>query len=240
MSPAAMFLPSEAEPLISITREGPIFVMSMNDNENRFTFEFCKAICDGLDYVAEVVDREGLQEAALVTRGQDKFYSNGLHFEKALAVPGFTEEHFMPMLNKILLFSLPTIACINGHAFAGGCLMAMAHDYRVMRSDRGFMCMNEIDLPAPLPAGMSALLRYKMHPHVYRSVVLEARRYSGKDALANNLVDAIAEGVEATFETAKKVAAKIAPKAKSGSIYGMIKEDMYPEVSSRLMIGAKL
>lgn len=115
MSPAPKFLPSEAEPLISIVRDGPLFIMSMNDNENRFTVEFCKAICDGLDYIAEVVDKEGLQEAAVVTRGQDKFYSNGLHFEKALAVPGFTEDHFMPMLNKILLFSLPTIACINGY-----------------------------------------------------------------------------------------------------------------------------
>ncbi|KAG0344130.1 hypothetical protein BG004_004717, partial [Podila humilis] len=100
---------------------------------------------------------------------------------------------------------------------------------------------NEIDLPAPLPAGMSALLRYKLHPHVYRSVVLEARRYSGKDALACNMVDAIAEGLDATVETAKQVALKIAPKAKSGSIYQMIKEEMYPEVSSRLMVGtAKL
>lgn len=84
---------------------------------------------------------------------------------------------------------------------------------------------------------MSALLRYKLHPHVYRSVVLEARRFSGKDALTNHMVDAIAEGVEATFELSKQVARKIAPKAKSGSIYQLIKEDMYPEVTSRLMVG---
>ncbi|KFH63858.1 hypothetical protein MVEG_10551 [Podila verticillata NRRL 6337] len=116
----------------------------------------------------------------------------------------------------------------------------MAHDYRVMRSDRGFMCMNEIDLPSPLPAGMSALLRYKMHPHVYRSVVLEAKRYGGKEALAYHLVDAIAEGVEPTVALAKEVALKIAPKAKCGSIFALIKEDMYPEVSSRLMMNAKL
>ncbi|KAF9079077.1 hypothetical protein BGX27_007107, partial [Mortierella sp. AM989] len=85
---------------------------------------------------------------------------------------------------------------------------------------------------------MSALLRYKMHPHVYRSVVLEARRFPGKDALANHLVDAIAEGVDGTFELAKQVALKIAPKAKSGSIYSLLKEDMYPEVTSRLMANA--
>ncbi|KAG0368669.1 ClpP/crotonase-like domain-containing protein [Gamsiella multidivaricata] len=239
-NPQKIVFPSASEPLVEITREEPLFIMTMVDNENRFTTEMCKAICDALDHVSDVVDKEELTEAALVTRGQDKFYSNGLHIEKAFSIPGFTDHTFMPMLNKILMFGIPTIACLNGHAFAGGCLMAMAHDYRVMRSDRGFICMNEIDLPSPLPAGMSALLRYKMHPHVYRSVVLEARRYPGKDALANNLVDAIAEGVDATFELAKQVACKLAPKAKSGSIYALIKEDMYPEISSRLMLNAKL
>ncbi|KAG0283824.1 hypothetical protein BGZ97_008403 [Linnemannia gamsii] len=231
--------PTEGKHLLEITREGPLFIMTMVDKENRFSPEMCKAICDALDHVAEVVDKEELTEAALMTRGQDKFYSNGLDMERAFSVPGFTDHTFMPMLNKILLFGIPTIACLNGHAFAGGCLMAMAHDYRVMRSDRGFMCMNEIDLPSPLPAGMSALLRYKMHPHVYRSCVLEAKRFNAKEALASHLVDAIAEGVEGTVELGKQVALKIAPKAKSGVFYGMIKEDMYPEISERLMMNAQ-
>ncbi|KAF9583527.1 hypothetical protein BGW38_009267 [Lunasporangiospora selenospora] len=225
-----LILPVRAEKtLLEITREGPIFIITMVDNENRFTIEMCQAICDALDHVAKVVEDEELTEAVLMTRGQDKFYSNGLDIEKAFSVPGFTDDIFMPMLNKILLFGIPTVAC---------CLMAMAHDYRVMRSDRGFMCMNEIDLPSPLPAGMSALLRYKMMPHVYRTVVLEGKRYPGKEALANHLVDAIAEGVDGTVELAKQVALRIAPKAKAGVFIGMIKEDMYPEISSRLMANA--
>ncbi|ORZ26649.1 ClpP/crotonase-like domain-containing protein [Lobosporangium transversale] len=232
------YFPSDSKQLMSVTRDGPLFILTMLDNENRFTKEFCGGICDALDYVSDIVDKEDLKEAALITRGgAEKFYSNGLHFEKALAIPNFPEDIFMPMLHKILMFSLPTVACINGHAFAGGMLMAMTHDYRVMRSDRGFMCMNEIDLPAPLPTGMSALLRYKLPHHVYRSVVLEARRYSAKDALASHIVDAIPdkEGVDAAFELAKTIARKVAPKAKAGSIIGLIKEDMYPEVAAFLL-----
>ncbi|KAF9970626.1 dodecenoyl-CoA isomerase [Actinomortierella ambigua] len=232
---------AQKKALIEITREDNIFIMTMVDNENRFTAEFCQAICDALDYVEKKVDEEDIKATALITRGQDKFYSNGLSFERALAVPNFTENIFMPMLNKILLFTLPTVACMNGHAFAGGCLMAMAHDYRVMRGDRGFMCMNEIDLPAPLPAGMSALLRYKMPHHVYRDMVLQAKRFSGKEALALHLVDGIADGVDNTVALAKEIAAKWAHKAKCGGILRLIKEDMYPEVSSRLTVGvAKL
>ncbi|KAG0086991.1 hypothetical protein BGZ93_004295 [Podila epicladia] len=240
MTTNSVFFPSASDALVDLSRDGPLFILTMVDHENRFTTEMCMAICDALDHVMDVVNKEDMQQAALMTRGQDKFYSNGLNIEKAWSVPGFTDHTFMPMLNKILMFGIPTIACLNGHAFAGGCLMAMAHDYRVMRSDRGYMCMNEIDLPSPLPAGMSALLRYKMHPHVYRSMVLEAKRYSSQEALACHLVDAIAEGVEPTVALAKEVALKIAPKAKCGSIYAMIKEDMYPEASSFLMMNARL
>lgn len=107
--------PTEGKHLLEITREGPLFIMTMVDKENRFTSEMCKAICDALDHVAEVVDTEELTEAALMTRGQDKFYSNGLDMEKAFSVPGFTDHTFMPMLNKILLFGIPTIACLNGY-----------------------------------------------------------------------------------------------------------------------------
>jgi enoyl-CoA hydratase/carnithine racemase len=107
--------PTEGKHLLEITREGPLFIMTMVDKENRFSPEMCKAICDALDHVAEVVDKEELTEAALMTRGQDKFYSNGLDMERAFSVPGFTDHTFMPMLNKILLFGIPTIACLNGY-----------------------------------------------------------------------------------------------------------------------------
>ncbi|KAF9353281.1 dodecenoyl-CoA isomerase [Mortierella sp. AD094] len=245
MSPStnAKYFPSDSEKLLSITRDGPIFILTMLDDENSFTKEFCGAICSALDYVADTIDAESLSEAALVSIGEsEKFYSNGLHMEKALGAPGFAEDIFMPMLHKILTFTIPTVACVNGHAFAGGMLMAMAHDYRVMRSDRGFMCMNEIDLPSPLLAGVSALLRYKLPHHIYRSAILEAKRFPAKEALAGHIVDAVPdkEGIEPAFELAKAITKKIAPKSKAGSIITSIKDDMYPEPTSFLLIGKTL
>ncbi|KAG0227927.1 hypothetical protein BGW41_003592 [Actinomortierella wolfii] len=92
-------------------RPGELHRFRFQDEE--FTAEMCKAICEALDHVRCVVDEEWL-EAVLVTRGQDKFYSNGFHMEKAFSIPGFKEHIFIPMLNKILLFGIPTVACING------------------------------------------------------------------------------------------------------------------------------
>jgi hypothetical protein len=65
--------------------------------ENRFTPELCKAICDSLDSISATVKKEKMKEAALITRGTGKFYSNGLHVETALADPSFPERDFMHM-----------------------------------------------------------------------------------------------------------------------------------------------
>lgn len=114
MTTNSVFFPSASDALVDLSRDGPLFILTMIDNENRFTTEMCKAICDTLNHVMDVVDKEDMQQAALMTRGQDKFYSNGLNMEKAWSVPGFTDHTFMPMLNKILMFGIPTIACMNG------------------------------------------------------------------------------------------------------------------------------
>lgn len=46
------------------------------------------------------------------------------------------------------------MAAVNGHGFAGGCMFAFACDYRVMREDRGFLCLPEVDLGFDLMEGM--------------------------------------------------------------------------------------
>lgn len=50
---------------------------------------------------------------------------------------------------------MPTVAWMNGHAFAGGLMLAMHHDYRVMNAERGFACLNELEFGAPLKSPVS-------------------------------------------------------------------------------------
>lgn len=52
---------------------------------------------------------------------------------------------FFTVYRRLLTFPIPTIAAINGHAFAAAFAVAMGHDYRVMNGNRGFLCMNEIE-----------------------------------------------------------------------------------------------
>lgn len=104
-------------------------------------------------------------------------------------------------------------------------MLAMHHDYRIMNPTRGFVCLNELDFGAALKPAMSAIFRLKMSPQTYRSLVLEAHRFPGPQAVAAGIMDGTG-GIE---EVLKLVAErKLVEKGKTG-IYGALKREMYRE-----------
>jgi enoyl-CoA hydratase/carnithine racemase len=120
---------------------------------------------------------------------------------------------------------MPTIALLPGHAFAGGLMLAMHHDYRVMNPSRGFACINELEFGVPLKPAMSSIFRLKLPATTYRSLVLEAHRFGGPAALEGGLVDRLG-GLDELLALVKE--RKLTTKAKTG-IYGLLKAEMYRE-----------
>ncbi|ORY94709.1 ClpP/crotonase-like domain-containing protein [Syncephalastrum racemosum] len=228
-------LPSASNHQMTLSRDGPLFILHLHHADNRFTTEFCKAILKALQIVEDIfLACEDPTDMALVTIGQGKIYSNGLQLEHAVGYPPFMD-YYLTLLRRMLTFCIPTVAALNGHAFAGGCMLAMAHDYRVMRSDRGYLCMNEVDLPSPLAPGMAAILRYQLTPVTFRNMVLQGHRFTAQEALDQGIVDEIAPEKE-VFDRAKALALKWAPKAKSGICYRQLKEEMYTDIVRYLSI----
>ncbi|KAF7731886.1 hypothetical protein EC973_007717 [Apophysomyces ossiformis] len=227
-------LPSADKHYMTLNREDALFILHLHNDDNRFTTEFCEAILTALRIVENTFLKESPSEMALVTIGEGKIYSNGLDLANALAYPPFMDVYLL-MLRRVLTFCIPTVAALNGHAFAGGCMLALAHDYRVMRSDRGFICMNEVDLPAPLAPGMAALLREKTTPATFRNMVLQGHRYSAQEALKENLVDVIAPG-DQVLAKAKELALKWAPKAQASVVYKQLKDEMYTDIVRQLSV----
>nr|CAG8514153.1 7153_t:CDS:2 [Entrophospora candida] len=229
---------SSGKPLMTLDREGPLFILTMKNGENRITTTFVQAFFSALDDIERIREQEDKQPAALITTGEEKFYSNGLDLEHALSTPGFFDNYYLKLLTRMLTFTIPTVAAINGHAFAGGCMLALAHDYRVMRNDRGYMCM-VVDIPSPLHLGMAAIVRIKMTPKTYRDCILQAHKFSAQECLDQQLVDLIAPQKE-VLPKAKELALKWSPKARAGAIYGSIKETMYVEAINHLSLKYKL
>jgi enoyl-CoA hydratase/carnithine racemase len=198
--------------MIDLGREGDVFVLRMQAGENRFNGPFLDALHGALD---EVEASSG--NAALVTTGEGKFYSNGLDLawfggDGSGAVLE-TLAKVDRLFTRMLVFPVATIAAITGHAFAAGGMLAVAHDFRVMREDRGFFCLPEVDLGMgqPLTAGMYALLGAKLSSATFHEALITGKRYGGVEAAAAGVVnEALPE--DQVLERAVQIAQELAKK----------------------------
>jgi enoyl-CoA hydratase/carnithine racemase len=172
--------------VIEMTREADVFVLKMTAEENRFNPEMLSAFDSALSEV------EAADGTAAVITGEGKFFSNGLDLEWMGANPeriGEVVNGLQSLYGRLLAFPATLVAAINGHAFAGGGMLALACDQRVMREDRGFFCLPEVDINIPFSAGMSALVQSKLTPQIAHEVMLTGRRYGGADAARVGIVD---------------------------------------------------
>jgi enoyl-CoA hydratase/carnithine racemase len=197
-----------------------IHVLHLGDDENRFSLDWLSAVEAAVDQIAA-------QPAPLITIGDGKQYSSGLdldwvgqHPDQFVAYAARVETLFA----RVLTLGVPTVAAINGHAFAAGAMLALAHDWRVMRSDRGFFCLPEVDIQIPFTPGMAALIQAKLDVRAAHDAMTTGRRYGGEEAAAAGIVDATA----AEGEVLSAAAAILAPlNGKDPVTLGAIKSTMY-------------
>jgi enoyl-CoA hydratase/carnithine racemase len=180
--------------VIELERRGSVLVLHMRSAENRFHPDFLDAFEGALDEAEAAPD-----PAALVTTGEGKFYSNGLDLawmsEAGAGAAAANLARVLRLFGRVLVFPLPTVVAVNGHAFAGGGMLALAHDVRLMRADRGFFCLPEVDLRLPLHPGMTALVQARIPTSTAHEAVTSGRRYGGEEAARAGIVDAaLAEG----------------------------------------------
>ncbi|SPO26697.1 uncharacterized protein UTRI_03991_B [Ustilago trichophora] len=234
--------PSESDALVKIDFNGDsrIFVLTMLGKEtpdNRLTHRFIgEGLVPALTHVESkwndmLSSGESDQGAALISTGgtdpSAKIYSNGLDFENAISDPTFFDRYLNELYEKLLTFPIPTIAAVNGHAFAAGFGLACAHDYRIMNAKRGYMCMNEIEFGAPLPHGLQQALASKIaDQRTMRKIVLEGHRFSANEAMDAGFVDGLGESPKDTMGKALELAQKLKIKAKANA-WGVNKEVIY-------------
>ena len=219
--------------MIDVSHEGEVTILRMDAGENRFRKDSLVAWNEALDAVEATPGPQ-----ALVTTGTGKFYSNGLDLDWMLGEGREEAADYIPsvlrLLARVLSFPCITVAAVNGHAFGAGAQLVVAHDYRVMRTGRGYFCMPEIDMRAPLHPGMTAILQARLpHPTVHE-VLATGKRYPAEDALERGIVDEIAPEEE-VLARAVAIAAPLA--AKAHPVMSVLKSGMYPAALEAL--GAK-
>src|SRR3954462_12847970 len=165
-----------------------IAVLNLGDDENRFSPEWLETGNGFLDRI------EAGEAKALITTGDGKFYSNGLDLDWLAAHSDQGDwyvDQVQQLLARILVTPVPTVAAVNGHAFGAGSMLGIAHDFRVMRVDRGYFCFPEVDIHIPFTPGMNALIMAKLTPQAAIESMTTGRRYAADDACAAGIVDAV-------------------------------------------------
>ena len=194
--------------MISLDRDGDVWILRMAEGENRFNLAWLDAVNTALDEVA-AADGPG----ALVSTGDGKFYTNGLDLDWLASYPdaGAFLAGVNQLNGRLLTLPLATVAAVNGHAFGAGAVFAIAHDVLVMRADRGYWCMPEADLGLPVTRPMYAVLEAKLPRRTAQEAILTGRRFGGTDAAAAGIVrEAVPEDVvlPRAIELARGLAAK--------------------------------
>lgn len=222
-------IPKKEQHVPSLERDGDVFVLTLDEDENRFNPDWVAAINESLDQV-EAAEAP----RALVAAGAGKIWSNGLDLEWFAANVDQVNDFLLDvheLFARVLSLGVPTIAAIKGHAFAAGAMLALACDERIMREDRGYFCLPEVDIRIPFTPGMDALIKSRLTPQVAHEAMTTGRRYGGADAVAAGIAQqAVAE--DAVVPSAIARAAELAPK--DPTTLATIKQRLYGPVLETL------
>ena len=217
--------------MFELNRHGAVHVLTMNDGQNLMDSDFFNEFDAMLDHV----EAASSTDAALVLTGAGKYFSNGLNLPVVSKLPKDELTRFgatlMRCMGRLLVFPVPTVAALNGHAFAGGAILAATCDYRTMRKDRGWICVSEVDAGVRIDPLLVEILKAKLPPQTVRTSILEAYRYSGIEASKGGWADRLASEDD-LLPLAIEKGASLASKKRE--IFGQVKRALYGDLAKRL------
>jgi enoyl-CoA hydratase/carnithine racemase len=218
--------------MIDYTKEGDLHLVTMNAGPNVICPQWQQRMLDILDQV-EVDCGQGV---ALILAGEGKFFCNGLNLEVVSQLDAAGMQLFASRMAEIhkrfLVLPCPTVAAMNGHAFAAGAFLALSLDYRIMREDWGWFCVSEVDVGVPIPPSMMGILRGKLPANTVRDAVLTGERYTADEAMAAGIADGRAS-MEELLDQAKILAGQLA--TKEPGIFKTLKQTLFGPMADALV-----
>lgn len=147
---------------------------------NALDIEFCDALAGRFD------DLRRLDAKAIVLTGKDGIFSAGVDLKRLSAGGADYTRQFLPALHRlfdaVFFHPKPVIAAVNGHAIAGGCVLACCADRRIMARDAGRIGVTEILVGVPFPALAFEIVRFAVPPRYLSEFTLSGATYATDEA----------------------------------------------------------
>lgn len=201
---------------------------------NALDLELCRCLVAQLDAVAASPAR------AAVLTSDGHIFSAGVDLLRLLdAGPEYRDE-FVPMISVLVralfTFPKPLVAAVNGHAIAGGCIIACTADHKVMARGPSRIGVPELLVGVPFPTAALEALRFVVPPHHIQSVIYGGRTYTAEEAHAIGLVDELVEGT-ALAEHAVATALTLA--TLPAELFSLMKSQLRAETLARMDAGVE-
>ena len=155
---------------------------------------------------------------AIIITGQGKFFSFGFDIPEFLS---YSKQNFADYLTKftnlykyMFMYPKPIVAALNGHTIAGGCMLALACDKRIMVSGKAKISLNEICFGSSVFAGSTEMLRFCVGSKNATEVLYSGAMYTAEEAKVLGLIDEVISEKDLIHE-ATKVALGIGEKPSS-------------------------
>ena len=165
-------------------------------------------LCEGLAAKLDALERSAAK--AIVLTGTGRIFSAGVDLKRLIDGGAPYVERFFPALAAAMLrlfrFEKPLVGAINGHAIAGGCVMALACDYRVMADGGGRIGMPEFHVGVSYPAAVVEIVRAALPPNRLAEVLILGTNWKPGEALERGIVNEIVPD-ERVLERAIEMAA---------------------------------
>ena len=173
----------EQKPIVKLEKlEDGIYLLTLLDKT--FETEMIRGIHDKLTELDELCPEGPL--CLITTSNHPKIFSAGLNSSFFLNEHVDTTHNKLHEYNRlnarVLSLGYPTIAAINGHCYAAGLMLAMAHDFRIQREDHGQCCMSEINLGINIPPGMNNHIMQKIGDFYHKKLALLGHPFQPKES----------------------------------------------------------
>jgi enoyl-CoA hydratase len=178
--------------MIEITeRDGIAIVRLTHGKANAMDIEFCRAVTGAFAKLKRTPVR------AVVLTGQGGMFSAGVNLIRARDGGARYIRKFLPVLNAmfdaVFFFPKPLVAAINGHAIAGGCVLACCADRRLMAREAGRIGVTELLVGLPFPALAFEVMRFTAAPQHFSALVYSGATFPPLEAHALGLIDEVVE-----------------------------------------------
>jgi Delta3-Delta2-enoyl-CoA isomerase len=214
---------------LDFKKEGAVFVITMIDeaNSNTITMDMLTELNQLYDEIEKTPENASL----VLASSSAKFFCNGINLQWLGSQSDEARNQFLHEFKRTFLrttlLNLPTIACIGGHAFAGGAILAASMDFRIMKNDRAKFCYPEVNYGMPLGDTLIAAIQNIPSPFAVQQLVLTGAQWKGDECLARGVVSAIFPEEELLPKT-MAFAAEIAQKNRKN--YTGLKLDLKPSL----------